>query len=70
MADDDEYLPFSKEIKEMPISDNFVCPMIEKYNGKGDMTYHLFEYMTKMKLKKGKPRTQVPRLPPNIGWTC
>lgn len=37
--DDDECISFSKEIKEVLIPNNFICPIVEKYNGK-EIIYH------------------------------
>lgn len=51
LDNDYEALPFLKEIKEIPILDNFVRSKIDKYNGKDDQVHHFNEYLIRMSLK-------------------
>lgn len=43
LGDNDESLPFLKEMKEVLILNNFIHPVIEKYGEKNNLMYHLLE---------------------------
>ncbi|KAL2486525.1 Retrotrans gag domain-containing protein [Abeliophyllum distichum] len=49
LDDDDENLPFFKELKARELSTKFKMPPMEKYNGRGDSTNHTNVY--KMRLQ-------------------
>ncbi|XP_022888168.1 uncharacterized protein LOC111403774 [Olea europaea var. sylvestris] len=53
--DDDDNLPFSREIRSFPMPTNFMPPKIPKYEGKGDPEKHLTKYMTQMSLRGASP---------------
>ncbi|KAL2525694.1 Retrotrans gag domain-containing protein [Abeliophyllum distichum] len=46
--DDDENLSFTDDLKDMEIPTNFRMPLMDKYNRKGDLSYHINIYKTKL----------------------
>ncbi|KAL2526019.1 Uncharacterized protein Adt_11073 [Abeliophyllum distichum] len=51
--DDDENLPFTNYLKAIEIPVNFRMPLMDKYNGRGDLSDHINIY--KMKLQGQSP---------------
>ncbi|KAL2532505.1 Retrotrans gag domain-containing protein [Abeliophyllum distichum] len=48
LDDDDENLSFSKKPKARELPNSFKIPHMEKYNGRGDPTYHINVYKTRL----------------------
>lgn len=55
LDDDDDNLPFSRELRCFLMPQNFVPPKIPKYEGKGDPEKHLNKYKTQMSLRGASP---------------
>lgn len=49
--DDDDNLPFSREIRNFSMPADFVPPKISKYEGKDDSEKYFNKYMTQMSLR-------------------
>ncbi|KAL2480121.1 Retrotrans gag domain-containing protein [Abeliophyllum distichum] len=49
LDDDDENLPFSKELKAKELLIGLKMPSMEKYNGRGDPMDHIDVYKTRLK---------------------
>lgn len=55
LDDDDDNLPFSRELRTFPMPHNFVPPKIPKYEGNGDPEKHLNKYKKQMSLRGASP---------------
>ncbi|XP_022899253.1 uncharacterized protein LOC111412550 [Olea europaea var. sylvestris] len=61
LDDDDENLPFSRELRSAQVPNHYVMPKIPKYDGRGDPEKHLNAYKTHMSLRDATRATKTPQ---------